>query len=527
MPSTGQGQPVTGWTNATQKEYCEATEQPQLNVAWTCLGTGDLQSTAKQGIEVDIYNATQASATIQGCFKANEVKYKKIEEGSRVTINGTGVDAGNSMGGRLLIQETGNNWYLYTHEERRPKALAEVEESQIDQNIARLVRRAKNALSYHALSTAARNQREQDIAKILPTYSDIKAGAYEDIRPKKEKSKQSVKEEHKTSVSEIYTGFSSTAELNSNQTKLLQDLMYLQCFIDNTKKEKESVAPEASEQEAAIEQEQEQARAALNKYYQLTPTEQKRITGLSIITAAKDKAKAAIQKIRPTTTTKLDSLVLGAAGTRGFAYIGALEFFEDANIKFKKVHGSSAGAITALLHSDGVNSAFLKEYTKNESLQSLLARRKVTHSMSNPNSWNLPSMQYDMSYFMHEISLISYITKLHHLTSLSPEQKDDVAGLIKKLGDLIKDLFTSDVLIDNRITFIINTLTDTQVINKGTQKVIQDMHDTAVPRISLSDVKSSFFGPGEEKPSHITEAKKEIEMTPAHVATIAASFSGA
>jgi hypothetical protein len=120
-----------------------------------------------------------------------------------------------------------------------------------------------------------------------------------------------------------------------------------------------------------------------------------------------------------------------------------------------------------------VNSEFLKEYTKNESLKSLLARRKVTHSMSNPNSWNLPSMQYDMSYFMHEISLISYITKLHHLTSLSPEQQAilsteqqaGVAKLITKLEVLITDLAENE-LSDERIKSIASKLIETEVIGK-------------------------------------------------------------
>lgn len=58
---------------------------------------------------------------------------------------------------------------------------------------------------------------------------------------------------------------------------------------------------------------------------------------------------------------KIDGVFAGG-GVKGFAYIGAIEELERAGISFKRVAGTSAGAIMAAFIAAGISSTEMKEY---------------------------------------------------------------------------------------------------------------------------------------------------------------------
>ena len=59
---------------------------------------------------------------------------------------------------------------------------------------------------------------------------------------------------------------------------------------------------------------------------------------------------------------KYENLVFAGGGTKALAFLGVLKYFDDHNMlkHFKKVIGSSAGALTAMLFACGLNSEQIK-----------------------------------------------------------------------------------------------------------------------------------------------------------------------
>lgn len=62
-------------------------------------------------------------------------------------------------------------------------------------------------------------------------------------------------------------------------------------------------------------------------------------------------------------------LALGGGGAKGFAYIGALKFFEDKNIKIDYLAGTSIGALIGALYASGYSIDKLTELAKEFSLR--------------------------------------------------------------------------------------------------------------------------------------------------------------
>ncbi|MEG1806130.1 MAG: patatin-like phospholipase family protein, partial [Clostridia bacterium] len=62
-------------------------------------------------------------------------------------------------------------------------------------------------------------------------------------------------------------------------------------------------------------------------------------------------------------------LALGSGGTRGFAHLGVLKAFEDENIKFDYVAGTSAGSIVGALYSFGYSVDEMIEFASGLSIK--------------------------------------------------------------------------------------------------------------------------------------------------------------
>ena len=56
--------------------------------------------------------------------------------------------------------------------------------------------------------------------------------------------------------------------------------------------------------------------------------------------------------------------VFSGGGIKGFAYVGAIQILEERGIQFKRVAGTSAGAILAAFIAAGFNAQELEEIFK-------------------------------------------------------------------------------------------------------------------------------------------------------------------
>lgn len=63
------------------------------------------------------------------------------------------------------------------------------------------------------------------------------------------------------------------------------------------------------------------------------------------------------------------ALCLGGGGARGFAHIGVIKAFEEAQIEFNLVIGTSAGSIVGALYSAGVSSGEMINYSRSVNLK--------------------------------------------------------------------------------------------------------------------------------------------------------------
>ena len=69
--------------------------------------------------------------------------------------------------------------------------------------------------------------------------------------------------------------------------------------------------------------------------------------------------------------------VFSGGGMKGFAYVGALQVLEERGIKFKRVAGTSAGAILATFIAAGFNAKELEEIFDELNLKALLDPPKI------------------------------------------------------------------------------------------------------------------------------------------------------
>ncbi|PLT28178.1 patatin-like phospholipase family protein [Peribacillus deserti] len=93
-------------------------------------------------------------------------------------------------------------------------------------------------------------------------------------------------------------------------------------------------------------------------------------------------------------TNRFRNIVFEGGGVKGLAYIGALKALEKSTVinSIKRVGGTSAGAITALLLGLGINSEEIEAYLNGKSLEDLEDNSVVdlmdTRRLLNKYGWN-------------------------------------------------------------------------------------------------------------------------------------------
>ncbi len=73
--------------------------------------------------------------------------------------------------------------------------------------------------------------------------------------------------------------------------------------------------------------------------------------------------------------------VFSGGGIKGFAYVGALQILEERNIEFKRVAGTSAGAILACFIAAGYKASEIEELLDELDLKSLLDPPKIARTL--------------------------------------------------------------------------------------------------------------------------------------------------
>ena len=87
-------------------------------------------------------------------------------------------------------------------------------------------------------------------------------------------------------------------------------------------------------------------------------------------------------------------LVLSGGGAKGFAHIGALKVFEEANIPISIISGNSIGTIVGALYSIGYSAQDIEDFVREQDWEMLLLDR-VPRKLKTPFKQN-----YEQKYLL-------------------------------------------------------------------------------------------------------------------------------